>query len=437
MKKLYILGAMLCGLSACKPNIEPKAPERGDADFSRYLAVGSSHTAGIMDRALYREGQGNSYPYMLAQQFRTVGGGDFKQPWVSGNHGWPVGKFMLDHVQGRCDTLPYLAVVPFRGALDTTGTYLNIYSTGPFGNMGIPETKVTDYLTTGFALSNKFANRMFDKPTTARPVDELLNTEHTFFTVWLGVEDVLNYAAAGGETAPSATNRNLITAPGAFHTAYDSVMSTVTRNGAKGTILTIPDVLQMPYFRAIPAKGMELDMRDANRLNLKYNSTQVHFDVGMNYFVIEDATAPNGYRQLREGELVRMDVPQDSIRCAGWGWEVPMPGTWVLTADEIQLIRGAVNSYNNTVLLMGKNYNIPVSDVRYYLQTVFENGAQYNGANYTAELIKGGFFSLDGRHFTGRGNALVANSIIHTINEHYGSSIPLVDVNNFSGVKLP
>lgn len=437
MKKLYILGAIVCGLAACKPNIEPKAPERGDADFSRYMAVGSSHTAGIMNRSLYREGQENSYPNMLAEQFRTVGGGEFKQPWIPGEHGWPLGKLMQDMAQGPCDTLPYKAIVPFRGALDTAGAHLNIYSQGPFGNMGIAESKVSDYITPGFALTNRFARRMFNKPATARPVDELLLPEHTFFTMWLGVEDVLNYAAAGGETTPSATNRNLITSAGMFRNTYDSVLNTVTRNGAKGVVITIPDVLQMPYFRALPAKSMELNLRDANRLNLKYNSTQVHFEVGMNYYLIEDKSAPNGFRQLKEGELIRMDVPHDSIRCAGWGWEVPMPAVWVLTTDEIQNINNAVSNFNDIIHTIAKKYNVPVADINYYLKGVLENGAQYNGANYNYEFIQGGIFSLDGLRFTGRGNALIANAIINSINYRYGSSIPDVDVNKYSGTKQP
>lgn len=437
MKKLYILGAIVCGFAACKPNIEPKAPERGDADFSRYMAVGSSHTAGIMNRSLYREGQENSYPSMLAEQFRTVGGGEFKQPWIPGEHGWPLGKLMQDMAQGPCDTLPYKAIVPFRGALDTAGAHLNIYSQGPFGNMAIPETKVGDYIVDGFANNNRFARRMFNKPATARPVDELLLPEHTFFTMWLGVEDVLNYAAAGGETAPSANNRNRITSPAAFRVAYDSVLNTVIRNGAKGTVLTIPDVLDMPYFRALPAKSMELNLRDANRLNLKYNNSQVHFDVGMNYYLIEDNSAPKGYRQLREGELIRMDVPHDSITCAGWGWEVPMPAVWVLTLDEIQNINNTISSYNGIIYSLGQKYNIPVTDINYYLGEVLNNGAQYNGGKYSYEFIQGGIFSLDGLRFTGRGNALIANAIINTINDKYGSSIPYVDVNQYSGIKQP
>lgn len=438
MKKLYILGAIVCGLTACKPNIEPKAPERGDADFSRYLAVGSSHTAGITDGSYYLDGQRNSFPFMLAQQFEAIGGGEFKQPLVSGQHGWPIGKKMLDYIQGPCDSVARLGTKPFTGALDTNGTYLNVFSQGPFNNMGLPGAKVTDYLTAGFGTQNRYAARMFSKPATAKPLQELLLPEHTFFTVWLGLDDVMDYAMSGGEMAGApADYRNVLTSPSAFNDAYDSVMHTVTRNGAKGVIMTLPDVLDMPFFNVIPSKGLELNAKDANKFNLQYNSTQVHFDVGMNFFVIEDDKAPNGFRQMTAGEKVRMDVPIDSIRCYGMGSATPMPARYVLTADEVLKIETTLGSYNNTIEKMGADYSIPVADMRYHLQTILKDGTQYNAADFSYDFITGGFFSLDGIHFTGRGNAVIANHIINSINAFYGSSIPYVDVNKFSAIKMP
>ena len=52
----------------------------GAVDFTTYVAVGNSLTAGFSDGGLYLEGQQNSYPNLLAQQFKFVGGGDFAQP---------------------------------------------------------------------------------------------------------------------------------------------------------------------------------------------------------------------------------------------------------------------------------------------------------------------------------------------------------------------
>ena len=438
MKKLYILGAVVVGLAACKPNIEPKAPERGDADFSRYMAVGSAHTAGVMSGALYREGQLNSYPYILSMQLQTVGGGDFKQPLVTGEHGWPLGKKVIDYYQGPCDTLPYITVVPFKGALDTAGTGTNIYSTGPFHNMGIPAAKVTDYIVPGFAMQNRYAYRMFNKPTTARALEELQNIQATFFTCWLGLDDVMDYAMAGGEV-PGAPigHRAAITDPYTFEFAYDSVINVMTRNGAKGVLLNLPNILDMPYFNTVMPRSLELTIKTANELNLQYNGTQVHFDVGMNYFVVEDASNVNGFRQIKEGEKIRMDVPQDSIRCNGWGSYVPMPARYVITADEVAKIETALMAYNGIIQNIALNYSLAMTDVKTLMNEVKTNGMSYNGVSFTNDLMMGGFFSLDGVTLTGRGNALLTNRIINTINTYYKSSIADADVNAYSSIRRP
>lgn len=436
MRKLYIYGLMIVGLAACKPNIEPNAPERGDADFSQYLAVGNSTTAGYMDGSLYRSGQQNSFPKMLADQFKSVGGGNFLQPLMPGEHGWPRAKKILDYYQGPCDTIPSLAPVDFKGALDTVGTINNVFNAGPYNNMGIPGIRVIDHLLPGYGMLNPYARRLYENPATARPLDELLNLNHTFFTLWLGANDVLGYATAGG--VQQGNPLSIITTNVPFKTAYDSVLNTVTRNGAKGVVLTVPDVLTLPYFTTIPANGLVLEADDANRLNLAYNGTQVHFDEGPNFFVVEDSNAAGGFRQIKANELVRLELPMDSVKCAGWGTIKPIPAGYFLDESEIAYIRNAVGDYNAIIVNLANEYKIPVADVNSYLKTIAQEGkTQYNGVSYSLKFVSGGAFSLDGIHLTGRGNALIANLIISTINQYYGSSIHSVDVNSYSGVRIP
>ena len=80
MKHIYLIGASLLVLASCKPNLEPTKPTSGDANFTSYVAIGNSLTAGYADGTLYRSGQINSYPNMLAEMFAFAGGGEFKQP---------------------------------------------------------------------------------------------------------------------------------------------------------------------------------------------------------------------------------------------------------------------------------------------------------------------------------------------------------------------
>ena len=91
------LAAVLAGLSltACDPEIDAPKATNGEANFSKYIAVGNSLTAGFMDNGLYLEGQLNSYPAILAQQFKLAGGGEFVQPLFSENEKNGSGFIML------------------------------------------------------------------------------------------------------------------------------------------------------------------------------------------------------------------------------------------------------------------------------------------------------------------------------------------------------
>jgi hypothetical protein len=48
---------------------EPVEYTSGSADFSHYVAIGNSLTSGYTDGALFRAGQQNSIPNILAQRF--------------------------------------------------------------------------------------------------------------------------------------------------------------------------------------------------------------------------------------------------------------------------------------------------------------------------------------------------------------------------------
>lgn len=59
----------------------------GTADFSKYVALGNSLTSGFSDGALFIKGQQGSYTNIMAQQFKLVGGGEFKIPYTNDNIG--------------------------------------------------------------------------------------------------------------------------------------------------------------------------------------------------------------------------------------------------------------------------------------------------------------------------------------------------------------
>jgi hypothetical protein len=66
-----------------------------------------------------------------------------------------------------------------------------------------------------------------------------------------------------------------------------------------------------------------------------------------------------------------------------------------------------------------------------------KNGYSFSGASATSNMFYGGAVSLDGYHLTSRGNAMVANECIKSINAKYSSNLPLVNTVNYSGVLFP
>ncbi len=435
MKKLFIYSTLAClALASCKPTLEPEKPQTGDADFSYYLAVGNSLTAGTSNGSLYTSAQQNSFPAMLASKFNLVANSKFEQPLLPGEHGYPFPKIILSMRQGPCDTVSSLSPVPFPGALDSAGSAANVSFKGPYNNMAIPGIRAIDYLFPGYGALNPYAGRIFVSPLTNRPLDELKLQKHTFFTLWEGGNDVLGYAVAGGEQGTGPTSA--ITNINQFTAAFDSLMQTLTANGAKGVVLNIPDITSLPYFNTIPANGAEVTKAQANALNDAYNGTQVHFNPGANYFVIEDANSLVGFRQMEKGELVRLELPLDSVKCAGWGTKKPIPAAFVLTADEVTKITNAIQLFNNVITTMANRYSVPMLDINAYIQSI-NSGISYNGILYTPTFVSGGAYSLDGIHPTGRGYALIANQVIMTINSYYKSTLPMVDPNNYDGIMFP
>lgn len=437
MKKLYIAGLAALSLSACKSKLETTAPSKGEADFTTYVSVGNSLTAGYADGTLYLSGQQNSYPSMLAEQFKMVGGGAFKQPLLPGNAGYPGLKRVLGPSTG-CDGVTSLGPVMFSGPIDTAGSATNISAQGPFNNVGVPGIRCIDYTTTSYGFVNPYAKRFYSNPLGEKPLDEALKIRATFFTLWLGANDVLGYATSGGSGNGAGTTAGTsdISPLSNFTYSYNMTVDSMTAHGAKGVLINIPDVTSIPFFTTIPVRGLVLRQGQADSLSAAYRPLGITFTAGANYFIIEDASAPGGLRKANEGEYIILTTPQDSIKCAGWGSRKPIPKQYVLSADEVAYVKAATTAFNGVIAATAAAHNLPVADMNAYLKTI-SSGIEFNGVNFNATFVTGGAFSLDGVHLTPRGYALAANYILRTINNKYNSTLPMIDVNKYSGVKFP
>ena len=74
IKKYIFLLTAFAIFSSCETGFDDPSYSSGTADLSSFVALGNSLTAGFADAALYQQGQNNSYPKMMAEQFAMDSG---------------------------------------------------------------------------------------------------------------------------------------------------------------------------------------------------------------------------------------------------------------------------------------------------------------------------------------------------------------------------
>ena len=241
----------------------------GSANFSNYVALGDSNTAGMTDGAVFIAGQQNSFPNILASQFSLAGGGSFTQPLMSDNTGGllAAGNQIAPN---RLVVLGLDAPIPLEEAIGpvtpTTDLFVN-NPTGPFNNMGVPLAKSFHLLAPGYGnISGLFAdpptaNPFFARMTGTTPdatVLELSMAQNpSFFSLWIGSNDALGYATTGGDGSSPLTD------PGFFDTVYNGLVAALTSGGAQGVLVNVPYVENTPFFTTVTYDALDADTNES------------------------------------------------------------------------------------------------------------------------------------------------------------------------------
>jgi hypothetical protein len=439
--KLYLYISLVAGLAACKPSVQTPTPTHGSADFSKYISVGNSLTAGYADGGLYLDGQENSYPSIIAKQMASVGGGTFNQPLFSTAQANGSGYLQLTgfDATGSPITAPVTTnlaitgIVPIPGFGNVT-TYAK-YTGGTINNFGVPGIKLLHVTLASYGNLNGFYERLLpgaEGTHNTAYLDFVTANPFTFFSNWLGNNDALGYATSGGAG-------DVLTDKATFSALYSLVMSKLTAAGQKGVVATIPDVTSIPYFNTVTVGAILAGVQKANPtvqalfINAKSDATAT----GTTY-AARPATA---------NDLIVLTFPTKLIGTLvstpagmlpyGLTPYSPIENQYVLDANEIALTKDYVNSYNNTIKSVASAKGIAVNDMFTFLNNVKAHGLVVDGVSLSSAYISGGLFSLDGVHLTPRGYSIVANEFIKAINAQYGSNIPLANVSAYRGVKFP
>ena len=494
MKNKFIyLAVLAASFISCEPEFENDVTDAsyssGDVDFSSYVAVGNSLTAGYMDGSVSRVGQTYSFPNILAGQFAVVGGGTFKKTSfaddVDNLGGLTLGGFPI---AGTRLVIDASAGGPENIAGSSTIEVSNLQATA-YHNMGVPGAKSFHLLASGYGniggvalgQSNPYFVRHATSAT-ARVIDDAMSMSPTFFTNWIGNNDVLAFATSGGvgvdqlgNLDPTSYGPNDITDPQVFASVYSTLVNTLTLGGAKGVVATIPEVTAIPYFTTVPYNAVPLDAATATQLNSGYAAYNaglrvaydnsfisreefarriINFTAGKNAVVMVDEYLTDlsglglpSYRHATYSDLIVLPASSFIGTLVGGnplqvnGVSVPLADKWVLSKDEKMLVANATAAYNSAIVSIAASNNIAVADMNAIMTKLkggltVEDGTIYTANYFSAATASRVLFSLDGVHPNARGYAVISNEIIKVINSYYNANIPLVSAAGFPGATI-
>lgn len=402
----------------------PMFAARGQADFTRYVALGDSYGAGFESGSLNINHQVWSPPAVIARQAglticpptATAADPCFALPLVS----YPgIGPELV---------LQSLTVGPV--SQSGLGSPLMLNFARPYNNLSVPGA------TTGAVLAVTGA----EPPAAGEPtpvtfgrfilrgqgteVQQAIALHPTFITVWIGGNDYLG-AALGGK--PS-----LMTPADTFKTRYEAILDQLIAGAPSAGIVvgSLPNKIP-PYFTLVPPFLVDPTTRQPI----------LGPDGKLIYFIADLGGGTFG--QVPEGTLLTLDARGQLAQ--GYGLPPafknippfsqlphtgePLGDQFVLTPTEIGQIVARVAEYNTIVSNAASARNIPVANVAGLFDRVYATGGLHLGpVTLTPAFVSGGFYSYDGFHLTDLGYLLFANEYIKTINANYDTEIPLASI---------
>jgi hypothetical protein len=381
-----LVALFVAGCSGPCSKIDPiTAPKAGggSADFSVYVAMGTSIGAGTESGGLVSHHQEHAYPALFAHQV----GSAFTYPAIS-DSGLPA----------------LLRLVSLVGPVILPGSHpglpANLTWPASYTNMSIPGALLADAADSSlYGRSQIFAIIQRGRGTI---LQQVVSLQPTFVSFEYGANEVLGPATSGSGTPVIdwMTFRRIL------HATLDSVQAHLPN--AKLALFTVPDVTSIPFVTTIkpylvnPANGAHIPL-----------------------------IGPDGL--LSEDDFVLLTAA--SLLAAGTGIPIaaggngnPLPDQVVLSASEADNLRYQLDSYNGDIEDEAGIRGMALVDLHGLLQRAATTGIQVGAARYSSAFLTGGLFSLDGVHPTDLAHGLIANLMIDAVNTKFGASVPHVSL---------
>jgi len=413
MQRIRVAAALLLALpllAGCYDNDPLNAPDLSTSNglMERYVSMGNSITAGYQSGGINDSTQQRSYAVLFANRANAT----FYVPSLQGRGCPPplTNNVTQTRVGGgtasTCDLrsgerMPYVSNVAVPGAT----------SFSPNDNM------------IAFANSNVLTTFILG----GRTQDQaMLDADPTFVTAWIGNNDVLGALTSQSNPGNSA----LITPLPVFEANYSAMLDTIQMSGAAAALIGVVDVTVAPY---------------ASRTAIYYCLTYV--DPARCQAPLPTTPNPNlaGLQALGLWNVhVNCAAPAGLATLIPWTKAVPLlaaaaggvPQTMdcsndalVVTPAELDAMQTAVAGFNAYIQSEATARGMAYLDLNPALAALVATGAIPSFPDILPALSGGSvgfgpYFSLDGVHPSTLAHQVVADSLVSTVNQFFGTSIP-------------
>jgi hypothetical protein len=378
----------------------------------RMISVGGSLSAGFRDGGLYREGQLTAFPNLIARQM----GIPFYQPLFDPTEGNGSGYKVL---AGTEPIATFKMVTNNLGYVDNKAEKFKKFNGGNLDNYAFPNMNTwLKYISynPNDKMGEKLSNRFFNNP----QKDDTFNYEALksqscdFFIFEAGIDDLVANISLGNAGGISGGANPV------GETAGTLLVQVLIDKKAKGVLLNVPDILDLPYFNQIT--NDKIKKLTGVIIRVKDDATAQVDVAGYRDFnpAIDKLIPTPTVEKLMRGELKGLALLSDSDVLSKASYDDEWLGV-------------SPTSYNTAKLnLKARATNIPVVDIYgIYKKILAGSYTTDDGIKVNPDWKTGNFFSTDGIYPTAFGQAVIANEVIKTINQFYKLSIPLVETRFF------
>jgi lysophospholipase L1-like esterase len=386
-------------------------PVEAQADFSKFVQIGDSLTAGFLDNCLVKYGQLDSYGIIFARQAKVSG---FEQPLVD------------EPGLGGCRKLTSLA--PGFSVKPSTGKPLNLTLARPYDNLAVPGFKVSDVVDAKTSADNGNALTDLVLRGLGTQLQQAASLKPTFLTIWIGNNDILG-AATSGTVVDGVTLTPKATFDAKFKTITDTMKAAQGGTG-KGVAMAIPDVTSIPFFTTVSPIITTVNGTPITFLSARNNTgaptsiptgsivtllaaSFIGSGYGIPCQILEDSGAPANHPQRAN---CNKPLPDQANPITG------VPGV-VLYPEEIATLKTRTAELNASIKTNAESAGYKFFDTNALFADVVANGRVYGGMKLTTAFLSGGIFSYDGVHPTSTGYAVVTDELIQFINASFGTKL--------------